>query len=154
MELSIPQQFIKKGVNALGADRIISIIFMLIGSIFYYKSFSYPHESTIYVRFILIILMFLSVLLFIWPKQQKKQSLIELFSKQRIMALLLTIAYIILIPIIGYFVSTFIFLITFMWSYNHKGLPKYLMIAAGASIGIYVLFQKFLTVWFPTGLFM
>ena len=127
---------------------------MLIGSVFYYKSFSYPDESTIYVRFILIILIILSVLLFFLSKKTEKRSLKELFSRKITLALILTIVYIVLIPIIGYFTSTFLFLVGFMWLYNHKGIPKYLIIATVSSIGIYILFQKLLTVWFPTGLFM
>jgi len=138
----------------MNADRIISLICMLIGSVFYYQSYSYPDESTIYVRFILGILMVLSVLLFINSKKSGKKDSKGLLSKKILMAVVLTIAYVVIMPIVGYYVATFAFLVTFMWIYNHNGLVKYLAIAALFSISVYLFFEKLLTIWFPKGFFM
>ena len=77
-------------------DRIIAIVFMLIAGLFYYQSLPYPSESTIYVKFILILFFFLSAILFIWP-QNKSRSIKEVFSRQKLIALLIAIGYIIVI---------------------------------------------------------
>lgn len=138
----------------MNANRIISIISMFIVSIFYYNSFSYPDESTIYIKFILVILLVLSVLLFVNSKSQNTNFKEKSFSKRMFLAFALTIAYVALMPIVGYYISTFIFLVLFMWIYNHKGIVKYLTVGCIFSFFVYFFFQKLLGIWFPTGIFM
>lgn len=138
----------------MNADRIIALICMLIGSVFYYQSYSYPDESTIYVRFILLVLMVLSVLLFTNSKKYVKKDSKVLLSKNIVVTVAMIIAYVVIMPIVGYYIATFAFLVMFMWIYNHKGIVKYLMIATVFSISVYLFFQKLLTIWFPKGFFM
>lgn len=136
----------------LNSDRIIALVFLLFGIVFFYKSFDYPDESTIYVRFILSILMILSALLLVKSNKPSDKTIKQLFTKDKIISICLMLAYVILIPILGFFVSTFVFLIGFMWVFKHKGLAGYLIAAVIASISVYIVFQKFLSIWFPTGL--
>lgn len=133
-------------------DRIISVIFMLLGGILYYLSLSYPPESTAYVKFILFIFVLLSIVMFIWPQKYKNYSLKHLFTKQKIITIILLILYAVLIPIAGFFITTFIFSVVFMWIFDNKGLPRYTLITAIFCLLIYFVFQKLLYIWFPTGL--
>ena len=135
-------------------DRKVSLVFTCIFAAFYAATFKYRPETVAFPRFLLWILLLLSVLLFIFPRQTKGHSLKELFPKEKIIASLLLIAYIIVFPRLGYFVTTFIFSVLYMWIFYKKDWKKYVLVAAVYITIIYFLFQKWLYVWFPKGLFM
>ncbi len=137
----------------MNGNRLISIIFMILSAVLYAASFSYPDESTIYVRFILTIFFVLSAVLF-FAKPRNLKPIKNMFNNKKVMALLLIIAYVILIPIAGFFISTFVFLIAFMYSYNRVGIIKYSIISLVFCLIIYAAFYKWLSIWFPTGFLM
>lgn len=57
--------------------------------------------------------------------------------------------YVILLNIIGYFAATFLFLLYFLKVADTENWLAPLLIAAGSSAGLYLLFQKFLGVTLP-----
>lgn len=138
----------------MNVDRIISLICILIGSIFYYQSYSYPEESTLYVRFVLIILMVLSVLLFINSKKSGEKASSLQITKNMLIAVAMIVSYVVAMQIIGYYVATFAFLVFFMWIFNHNGIVKYILTACAFLLCTFLFFEKLLAIWFPKGLFM
>ncbi len=135
-------------------DRKISIIAICFAAALYAATFKYPVEVIAFPRFLIWTLLGLSVLLFIRPGHTSGYSLKELLPKEKVIAALLLVVYIIVFPIVGYFVTTFIFAILYMWIFNRKDLKKYLLVAAVYCGIIYLLFQKWLFVWFPEGMLM
>ena len=132
-------------------NKLVSIIFMIVSVIAFINSFSYPVESTIYVRFILALFFILSAALF-FIKAEGQRPLKGIITKRRAKALALILSYVILIPILGFFVSTFIFAIVFMYMFNNKGIVKYIIISFVFVLIVYGVFDVFLNIWFPAGL--
>jgi uncharacterized BrkB/YihY/UPF0761 family membrane protein len=124
---------------------------MVFGAFFYFLTFSYPPRTVAFPRFLLLLFFILSVLLFIFPGEPQKYSLREVFSSEKSITVLLLIAYTILFPLIGFFITTFFFAVFYMWLFRRKGLRRYLLIAAVYVAVIYMVFQKLLYVWFPEG---
>lgn len=138
----------------MALDRKISLISICFFAAFYAATFKYRPEIVAFPRFLLWILLILSALLFILPRQTKGYSIKELFPKEKIIASLLLIVYIFVFPKLGYFVTTFIFAVLYMWIFCKKDWKKYVLVAAVYITIIYFLFQKWLYIWFPKGLFM
>lgn len=133
------------------ANRLLSAMFMIVSALAFINSYSYPEESTIYVRFILAIFFVLSLVLF-FIKSDKQESVKTIFTSKRSKAFALMIAYAILIPIVGFFVSTFLFGVVFMFIFNNKGLVKYMIVTFIFTLMMYGVFDVLLKIWFPTGL--
>lgn len=121
---------------------------------FYRATFRYPPEIVAFPRFLLWIFLGLSVLLFIFPGGHPNYNFKAIVSKEKIISVLLLIAYAVLFPYLGFFVTTFLFAVLYMWVFNKKYLKKYIIIAAVYLMVIYFVFQKWLYVWFPEGLLM
>jgi hypothetical protein len=135
-------------------DRKISLFLIAFCGFFYYLTFAYPPRTVAFPRFLLLIFFFLSVLLFVFPGRGQKYSFGEVFSSEKMVTLLLLIGYTILFPFIGFFVTTFVFAVFYMWLFRRKGFPRYFLIAAAYVAIMYIVFQKLLYVWFPEGLLM
>lgn len=138
----------------MAMDRKISLISICFFAAFYAATFKYQPKIVAFPRFLLWAFLVLSVLLFILPRQTSGYSFKELFPKEKIIASLLLIVYIFAFPKLGYFVTTFIFAVLYMWIFYKKDWKKYVLVAAVYITIIYFLFQKWLYVWFPKGLFM
>jgi hypothetical protein len=124
---------------------------MIVSVLAFINSFSYPVESTIYVRFILAVFFILSAVLF-FTKSEGQRPLKDMFTTKRAKAIALMVVYVILVPIVGFFVSTFIFTIAFMYTFNNKGIVKYIIISFVFVLIVYGVFDVLLNIWFPTGL--
>jgi hypothetical protein len=124
---------------------------MIVAVLAFKNSFSYPVESTIYVRFVLGIFFILSAVMFLM-KPKKEKPLSGLVTSNRVKAFALVAVYIILIPILGFFVSTFLFAVVFMSIFNSKGIVKYLVTSGIFTLAMYLLFDVVLKIWFPAGL--
>lgn len=129
----------------------MSIIFMFVSVLAFINSFTYPVESTIYVRFVLVVFFIVSAVLF-FNKGENQKPLKGMFSSKRIQALALMICYVILVPIIGFFISTFIFAVAFMYMFNNKSIIKYIITSLVFVLIIYGVFDLLLNIWFPKGL--
>ena len=135
-------------------DRKISLLLIAFCGFFYYLTFAYPPRTVAFPRFLLLIFFLLSVLLFIFPGRPQTYSFREVFSSEKNISILLLIAYTILFPLIGFFVTTFVFAVFYMWLFRRKGLPQYILIAAAYVAILYIIFQKLLYVWFPEGILL
>jgi len=135
-------------------DRKIALVSIGFFAIFYAATFRYPPETVSFPRFLLWILLSLSVLLFIFAKGHPDYSFKAIVPKEKVIAALLLIVYTVVFPVLGFFVTTFLFAVLYMWVFNKKDLKKYIIVAAVYITIIYFVFQKWLYVWFPEGLFM
>jgi len=65
--------------------------------------------------------------------------------------MLMTIAYIFLIDILGYYISSFIVMTTFMFVLRAKGLHKILLVSLVLMVTIFLFFEKALNIFLPRG---
>jgi len=73
-----------------------------------------------------------------------------------LLAFLVFLAYVASLNIIGYMTSTFLFILGLSWSIgprDRRGLPKLVAVAFGTALVIYLVFEKYLFVFLPRGLF-
>jgi len=141
-------------VVVLVIDRVIALIALAVCSLVYWATLSYPPEVVAFPKFLLYVFGGLSVLIFIFPGQQKSYNFKKIFSKEKFLTIFLLIGYTIVFPIVGYFVTTFIFAIIYLWIFKRQGLGQYLIYSAIFSALMYLVFQKGLYVWFPEGLLL
>lgn len=135
-------------------DRIIALIAVVVSALIYWKTFSYPTEVVAFPRFLLIVFFGLGILLYIFPGRQKGPKAKMIFSKEKMVTILLLVGYTILFPIVGYFVTTAIFAVFYLWIFKRQGVGYYLIYSCIFVIVMYVVFQKGLYVWFPEGLLL
>jgi hypothetical protein len=134
-------------------DRKISLVLMALFAAFYATTFKYKAEIVAFPRFLLWIFLGLSILLFIFPKGHPNYNIKAILAKEKLLAALLLVIYAIVFPRLGFFVTTFIFAVAYMWIFSKKHLKNYVIIAAVYLVIVYIVFQKLLYVWFPQGLF-
>jgi len=132
-------------------NRLMGLVFAVLSASMFGVSFRYSEDSTLYVRFILGIFFFLSVILF-FTKIESTKRITDIFTIKRIMALCTIILYTLAIPLVGFFVSTFLFTFLFMFQYNHEGILRYLIIATIGTLIFFLVFKLWLGVWFPQGI--
>lgn len=74
--------------------------------------------------------------------------------KLKLLILLLLFLYVVFLPIIGYFPSTLIFLLIAMWLLGKRTPQSFALsgiVAALSILGIYLVFQKVMYIWLPSG---
>lgn len=137
-------------------DRVTSIVFLLIGLIFFINTFNLPENSRMYPRFMIGIMLFLSILLFIKTllKSQSSKSwkdmVIGIQWKRFSFVLIGGIVYLFFINTLGFFVSTFLYLfITMIYLKANRtaimiSIPSFLIV-------LFLIFKVFLKVPLPTG---
>jgi|GEM_PF-2421145 len=133
-------------------DRMASCAFLVLAGTFFSLSYSYPPETVEYVRFISGVLIVISILLFIAPPHKLRRiDLGIIASYEKVLTLLMLVAYVVIIPRMGYFTSSFIFSVGYMYVFERKGLAKHVMVSLIMLLVLYLVFQNFLNVWFPKG---
>jgi putative tricarboxylic transport membrane protein len=73
-----------------------------------------------------------------------------------VLGFIVFLAYVASLNIIGYITSTFLFVLVLSWTIgprNLRGLPKLVAVAFGTALVIYLVFEKYLFVFLPRGLF-
>jgi hypothetical protein len=130
----------------------MAIFIMTVAIIIFGVTFNYPPEAVQFPRFLLLICFALALLLFFLSPPKQKRLANNIFSKERLLTIIFTIFYIIIFPLMGFFTATFLFLTFFMWYFQREKIWKYIFISAIYLSLIYIVFQKFLFVWFPEGL--
>ncbi len=135
-------------------DRKIALVLMTVFLLFYVVSYMYPPETVSFPRFLLWVLLGLSILLFIFPRKHPHYSLRIVFSREKLISILLLIAYAVMFPIVGFFTTTFVFAVLYMWVFNHSRIRQYIIVTVVYLVVVYFVFQKWLYVWFPEGLLM
>ena len=139
-------------------DRISAVGLFSLFLTAYYTALGYPPASAAYPKMLTGVGMVFSVGLFIrsfftaLPKDAMisiaKHDLINLLTSLGLMTL-----YIIAIPVIGYIVSTFAYMMAQMWILNRKSkISTIFFIAVAVSIILYVSFGILLSVFLPKGI--
>ena len=138
-------------------DRISAVGLFVVFLTAYYAALSYPPASANYPKLLLTVGMVLCVALFIQsflstPKGEMvsiaKHDLINLLISLVLMAL-----YVFAIPVIGYVVSTFSYMMAQMWVLNRKSkISTNFLIAVAVNILLYFAFGVFLNVFLPKGI--
>ncbi|MBN1827587.1 MAG: tripartite tricarboxylate transporter TctB family protein [Deltaproteobacteria bacterium] len=152
MEPCSVQPLLKGVIALLVLDRKIALAAIAVCSIFYWATFSYTPEIVAFPRFLCYALYILAGLLFAFPRQHSEYAARIIYSKEKLLSIGMLIAYTIIFPFVGYFVTTFIFSMAYLWIFRRKGLVAYIIFAAIYLAVMYVVFQKWLYVWFPEGL--
>ncbi len=133
-------------------DRKIALIALALGAVAFWNTYAYPREVVAFPRFLLYILFALSVLLFIFPRQRTAEHPVSIiYSKEKLLSFFLLVAYAVIFPFVGYFVTTFVFIVFYLWLFRRKGWGFYFLFAVVYVALMYAVFQKWLYVWFPEG---
>jgi len=136
-------------------DRLFSVVLIFISTILYIVNSSYPEASALFPGIIMVVLAVLSLILFgktFWIADKKKQrgKLEEsIINKDIVVIAVLTAIYIfILIPFIGYYPSSFLYIIC---CYFYNKVSKILMIFVPIffCIAVYAFFQYSLGLVLP-----
>ncbi|MDO4800127.1 MAG: tripartite tricarboxylate transporter TctB family protein [Bacillota bacterium] len=135
-------------------DLILSILLICFCGLFYYLTLQLPQAAMIYPLLVISILLVLTLIqLFVTyfnKKSEKSKAFEKLEWKQMGIVLLNSFIYIMLINVIGYVVSTLIYvLITLLFLKVSKKLS--VMVSVGFVAALYVLFQILLKVPLPKG---
>lgn len=136
-------------------NTILSLILILVCFIFYLMIFQLSAKSRLYPLFTTTTLLIFSVALLIQTHFSKVEEEVEdseeVDVKQLIFVILSSGIYVALITVIGYVVSTLLYLLVVLFG---LGLEKKRasIVGVGFTIAIYVLFKVALKVPLPTGL--
>ncbi len=112
-------------------------------------------SAALYIRFLAMVLGFFSIILLGKSFYSKDSHIIGWIERPRFFyaTVGLLIVYIVLMNVIGFFISSFLFMFGLAWILGYK---KVLSLSIGSFsllALIYVVFVRFLTVPVPTGLF-
>jgi putative tricarboxylic transport membrane protein len=139
-------------------NRIFSVFLLIIFIALYFVTLSFPDKSAIYPRWLLIVGMVCVAALFISTfigknDEEKKVSITKDELKKLLISIVLMIMYVILITVLGYAVSTFIYMLVQIWVLKPEKKVSYLIVALVSTAILYVGFGIFLKIWLPKGLF-
>ncbi len=123
-----------------------------------------PIGPSFYPRVILVLLAGLAVWLIgedvfkrrTASKEIKKPAGAPPDYRRVVLAFLLFLGYVVGLSVIGYLAATFLFVLGLSWAIGprqFREMPKLLAIAAGTTIATYLVFEKYLYVFLPRGLF-
>jgi putative tricarboxylic transport membrane protein len=154
----LPEVFMRK------ADRIVSIMFIL-GSIFMLHETSQIEKlrfqilsSKMFPQLVFVVMILLGILLFIQTFMHREAEEKEgdvgkaLIRPKRLMILGLFVAYLLIMPIVGFIETTAVFAVVAMMSLSpqrKKDLPVSLLISGGLVGLIYLVFDYWLQVFLP-----
>jgi len=140
-------------------DRIFAVGLFVLFLTAYYTALSYPPASAGYPKLLLNVGMVLSVGLFARSFFVTSKDKAITITKHNFINLLISLVlmtlYVIAIPVIGYLVSTFAYMVTQMWILNRKSkISTIFLIAVVVIIMIYIVFGMLLNVFLPKGMLM
>ncbi len=134
-------------------DQILSLIILVLSALGYYKATELPAggpdifpKSICIGMFFLGFILFISTMLGFSKKEEKKEeaNYLQVFS-----ILAITVLYFILIPRIGYFISTPIFLVLTSYLLHCRKIKVILFYPLVLTLFLYLTFSVFLKVPFP-----
>lgn len=140
------------------SNRMFSVFLLISFVALYYITLGFPEKAAIYPRALLNVGIVTVVALFISTFFSKKGEVKKVFiNKDELRKLLISVVlmliYIVLIPVIGYAVSTFLFMSLQIWVLKPKKRVSYIIVALVSTVILYVGFGVILSVWLPKGLF-
>jgi hypothetical protein len=133
-------------------DRIIALVLLALAGLFYSLTYLYPPETMSFPRFLLIIFGILSIFLLLFPGRKKGYQSEELFASEKIITFIGTLAYVSLIHLLGFFVSSFLFAFLYIWKFERPAPFKAAAVAFAFAGITYLVFVVFLSLSFPQGL--
>ena len=148
--------------NILTLKNLLALIFVAAGTIFLYDSYKprsvfyfSPDEMgpMTYPRYLLWGWVGLSTLYLLIPRQPVDLQEIR-DSFPALTATVITIViYMVLLKYVGLFLSTFLFLILFLYSLHYRTIRKMVPIALATALTCWIIFEKLLGVSMPPGVF-
>ena len=139
-------------------ELFFAVSISLISLILLVTSFTYPRESSDFPRFLCGLMVLFSLLILIktlrLPSGTEKTEADNIWSRLKIPSIIfsLTIAYMVGIMYVGYFVSSVVFFIGSMSVFGREKLMPKAIATAGFLIVVYALFVSFLGIRLPQGL--
>ena len=138
------------------ANRVISIFLVLIVIFLYFQSFSCSNEAMLLPRLLLILIAFLSILLFVKSggkkarrKDNKEESSKEVFLSNLLVTVLATIVSILSLSSLGFYTSTIIFL-AFIFYYTGFTKKRLIALTTVVFVGfLYIIFTLWLNIPLP-----
>ena len=147
------------GRKALKQDIFLGIFIAIFGAVSFWSSLKFPSQAALMPKIITIILISLGILLsavsFIRYKKGKESaaSPIEIIKlKYPMVAFLMVVIYVILVNYLGFFCSTLLFLVCFMYFMNIKSVKTIAITVIILLSFVYLLFCVGLHVNFPSGI--
>lgn len=134
----------------LSQDRVAGVILLLICTGLFYEGWRYPAESRLFPLGLLTFLMIGAIVMIVRPAQASKGERGE--PKKILLTTLLCIAYVALVEILGFFVSTVLFMTVFMAMLGLRKPLIYIAAIVGVNLGLYLLFVWQLKVPIPIGI--
>lgn len=153
-------------VRQLHQDIYIGFVLILIGLFLFIETLDFTQDSANYPRGIIILFIFFSVLIIIEGFRKTKlmkEENVNLFEgeesplnlsilKSPLFSIAFVIIYAVLIPTLGFFVSTLLFTIVFLWFMGVRKWQTYVYTAVGIDLFVYLLFVMQLNVRLPQGI--
>lgn len=142
----------------MNRDLVFSMISLIISSILLLIAFSYPRDSSMFPRVICITMVALSAVMLLQALRTKHKNFeilkdsIHCFNKTSLLFLCLSIAYIWCLVNIGFYVSSYCFVVCVCLLFGYKN--KIVIIIWPAILGLllYLSFTCFLNVPTPAGI--
>lgn len=141
------------------SDVYISVILLVLGVLMYLRTYVMPVGAAVFPRLILIVFVGLTA----WTLYQgikKTKSMKDTVCSDLtygmirlpLISLLIVVIYVVAIKFLGFFISTTIFIASFMYFYQIRDWKKMSLTIIGVNIFIYILFVMQLNVPLPHGL--
>ncbi len=139
------------------ANRYIAIILIIISAFLFQKTFNWPSAPAMLPRLILTIIIVLSILLFARSKIRKGVSETNIFEGVSVLriffTIITTILYIIFANILGFYFSTYLFLLIMFFYYGMKKIHCFI-VPFLIILVLFFIFDYWLRVPTPDGLFI
>lgn len=140
------------------AERIVGIILVVVALAVIGATASYPKTGVtdvgagFFPKWISVATIILSVLLifdsFVSTMQLKKIFI----AKKSLLGILFTMFYLVVTYLVGFYVSTFLYLMGFMWFLKFRKISGLIIVTASTMIFIYATFEFALKVPMPSGI--
>ncbi len=131
-------------------------LFIMAASVFYYAvSSSLPKEAGYYPKFIGVMALMLSAIYLVQTAKTDNPQASQFAGinwNQLFLILGLSLVYIILLKPVGYFASTFLYLVIALIGLK-TSLRNSIFVAAGTGVFMFIIFKTFLSVPLPMGIF-
>lgn len=139
-------------------NRVFSVFLLIAFIALYFVTLSFPQKAAIYPRGLLIVgmtcVLALFISTFIGKNDEEKKVFINRDElKKLLISIALMVVYVILLTVLGYAVSTFLYMLIQIWVLKPEKKISYLIVALVSTAILYVGFGIFLKIWLPKGLF-
>lgn len=138
-------------------DSVFALISLVISIALALIAFSYPSDSSWFPRILCLTIVLLSLALLIQSRRQKTKNSGEdeqnIFSKRTLSFYILCVIYILALPRIGFFVSSYFFIVAACMMFKYKNKFVVFLWPAVLSVVLWGVFTYCLNVPTPQGIF-